>query len=270
MNTNTTYSLADEYASALDWWRDAGVEWHFADTPQSWLKKEDEASTSSAAASSPSAATSGPDQAQSRGQSQGQAHSDNRHSHIYAAPDTSNWPQNLEDFRQWWLNTPDFTADGGYPRIAPHHGSGQAELMIIVPVPEACDQDRLLSGEHGTFLGNMLRAMGIALKNSCIASVLPRHTPHPDWHGAEAVFAAEVLRHHLMLVRPARALIFGMPVLPLLGHDPAQKPASFREIRLKDSIIPAMAALDLDTMLERPRLRARFWQRWLEWTDTPA
>ena len=258
MNANTTYSPADQFAAALNWWRDAGVDWCFADSPHNWLAPLE---TQAQAASS---ALPAPDATQ---RSAPPSPADTPPAPASRLPEPASWPQNLDAYADWWLHEPSLDTGGPYPRIAPRLCGADALMAIIVPVPEAEDRDTLLSGPQGRLLGAMLAAMGLAADAVHVTSVLPRHTPHADWTATQANMMGTVLRHQMGLVRPQRVMVFGAAILPLLGHDPAQNPADFRQFPLDGGMMPALAALDLKTLLERPRLRARFWQRWLEWTD---
>jgi DNA polymerase len=41
-----------------------------------------------------------------------------------------------------------------------------------------------------------------------------------------------------------------------------------REINQAGCKIPAMTSETLEAMMEMPRLKARFWRRWMEWSAT--
>ncbi len=140
--------------------------------------------------------------------------------------------------------------------------------MVLVPAPEEEDSQILLSGARGRLLANFLSAAGIAGDEVYFASALPRHTPLADWAELGRSGLGAVLLHHLALARPQRVLSFGRDILPLLGHDPAQKPASLREINHHAGSIPVLAERTLDYLLARPAARSGFWQRWLDWTDS--
>ena len=262
MDANLTYSPAEQFAAAQDWWRDAGVSWCFADTAQNWLAPPQENMAPEDMATGPARAAGLPEQIRPRPNVPAE------HTTVpVPMPNPATWPKEPEQFSGWWLNDPSLETGGSFPRIAPRMRAKGAELAVIVPTPEAEDRDTLLSGPQGRLLAGMLAAMGLAEDQTHVGSVLPRHTQHPDWSGPDAVMMSAVLRHHLGLVRPRRVLVFGAAILPLMGHDPAQNPAAFTQIPLEGADVPALAALDLKTLLERPRLRARFWHRWLEWTD---
>ena len=84
----------------------------------------------------------------------------------------------------------------------------------------------------------------------------------------------DVVRHHVALARPERIIAFGGNILPLLGHALPQSPAVLTDVNQKEAGVfgtnafaaaPIMAMPDLETLMERPRAKAVFWQRWLGW-----
>lgn len=237
-------SLEKELRAIDAWWREAGVDQIFADAPVDWLAEpEDEASEELPVA--PAAPAPAPVELLAGG--------------------PANWPATLEAFDEWWL-AEEALALGPHRRV-PARGPANAPLMILTPQPGAGDGETLLSGSEGTLLTNMLAAFGLAPEHVRVASLLPSHLPHPDWPALDRLGWGALARHHIALAAPRRLLVLGQVALPLLGHDPAQGAAAFREVALESGTVPALAARGLDTLLLRPRLRANLWQRWLEWTD---
>ena len=245
MDNGGNSSLAEQFAAALDWWREAGVDYDLADTPQDWIAPKIKAEPiGPGLAAAPEAAPAPPPEI-----------------------DRSSWPNELAGFAPWWLTEP--WLDGGQlaGRIAPRGGQG-AQVMILVAEPERDDQAELLSGPQGRLLTAMLGAMGIAPGATYVASVLPRHTPHADWSEAAARGIGELACHHVNLAAPQRLIVFGSSILPLLGHDPANFPAGAGEFQHGVTRLPMLAARDLAVLLERPRWKAQFWQSWLDWTKS--
>lgn len=243
--------IHEQIAAAFDWWREAGVDNDFTDDPKNWIAPSEPAATAPAAAAqrqfvAPVAAEP-------------------------AAPsiDVSSIPANLPGFVDWWLSEPSLDAGRTSGRIPPR-GSKGAELMAIVPHPEADDSDRLLSGPQGRLLNAMLQAMGIAPDVTYVASALPRHTPHADWQGLAAAGMGAALARHIALAAPGRVIVFGASILPLLGNDLPNSPADLREFNHEGTSVALLAARDLGALLDRPRWKAGFWQRWIEWTSTSA
>ena len=250
MGQHVNRTPAEELDGALNWWREAGVDLHFADETQVWIIETPE--PESEAAARPRRAAPPPEPA------------------VEAPPpllaERANWPQNLADFHEWWRSTPLLDQGGIGPRVSPRGGAG-AQLMILVAEPETDDTDQLLSGPLGRFLDAMLGAMEISPENTYRASVLPRNTPLADWAALGKAGLGDITLHHIGLVAPERIMVFGRNILSLIGHDPAQNPASLVNINHQDGNIPLLAGWDLAALLSRAKARAAHWQRWLEWTD---
>ena len=245
MDSRTPLTLAEQVAAARDWWLEAGVDSEFADEPRNWLERPVPAVEEPATVAAP-AKPAEP-----------------------AAPPlggpASAWPQTLAEFAPWWLAGDRLDTGGTGPLVAPRGAAG-AELMVLVPLPEAGDGERLLSGPQGTLVGNMLAAMGIPEDAAYLAAALPRHALHPDWAALAARDLGKVLIHHVNLAAPKRLLVLGRAMLPLFGHDPAQAGANPRPIALEACGVPALVSFGPDTLLERRQYRAGLWRGWLEWT----
>ena len=237
-------------AAALDWWREAGVDCDFRDEPRDWLPLREEPAVAAEALPMPPQA-------------------ETKRAPIAEEPpvggDPASWPQQLDQFSAWWLTEPSLDHGIVMQRLPPR-GAAQAKLMVLLDYPEAADRETLLSGPHGTLLGAMLRAFGIAEEQAYIASVLPRHTPLPDWTALAAAGLGKVLAHHVQLVAPQRLLVLGAHISPLLGHDPALSAASLQEFNHGGRSIPLLVAPGLEDLIVRPRRKAALWQRWLDWT----
>ena len=241
--------LAAHFSAALDWWREAGVDCDFSDDVTGWLGEE-EAEGAAKAPAAPKARRKPAAEEKPLARIGGEE---------------TAWPGALDDFPAWWLRESTLDDGGTYPRVAPR-GSAGAELMVLVAEPEASDADRLLSGEQGRLLGNMLAAMNMAEDAIYVASVLPRHTPMPDWDDLAARGLSDTVAHHIGLAAPQRLILFGRTIPPLLWHDAAQASAVPREFVQNGRSIPALAVPGLDRLLRRGSERARFWRRYLDWT----
>jgi uracil-DNA glycosylase len=142
--------------------------------------------------------------------------------------------------------------------------------MIVVPYPEAEDQDTLLSGPRGKLLGQMVAAMGLDESEVYLASAVPRYLPHADWAQLSVSGLDSVLARHIGLVAPARLIVFGQNILPLLGHDPTKTAETLHGFNHEGRSIPVLPAMDLGVLLDNPRRRASFWRHWLDWTGHNA
>ncbi len=244
--------LAGNIAAAMAWWRDAGVDCAFADEATAWItppEPEPEPALGDDRPASAAKLSAPPPPPRPR-----------------IGGDLAKLPQNLDAFRQWWLEEP--SLDGGQVsrRIA-SRGVVGAPLMVLVEQPEEADTDQLLSGKQGKLLSAILVAMGIEQDSVYQASVLVRHTPLPDIAALAEAGLGEITRHHLHLAAPQRLIVFGANILPLLGNDPAQSAQSLRSFNHEGGTIPLLAAHGLDAMV-RPTAKAAFWRKWLEWGQT--
>ncbi|WP_126172550.1 hypothetical protein [Altericroceibacterium xinjiangense] len=250
MNDHSAPSLAEQFAAAHAWWADAGVDCLFHDEPTPWLVDEP---PETAVPARPARTAPAPPPPEPK---------------VLVGGDPSGWPQDLAAFRDWWLAEPSLDAGGGHPRVPPR-GKAGAELMVIVPEPEAEDTESLLAGSHGQLIAGMLSAMGLAEDEAYLAAALPRHTPMPDWAELAASGMDAVLRHHIGLVSPKRLLVLGGGILPLLGHDPAQPLTGVDQTASESGMILTLAARDPGYLLRRADARATLWRRWLDWTSSP-
>ena len=254
MSVGTEQDFAAQLGATIDWWREAGIEHQFSDEPRGWIVAPDEI-----VAPEPSAAP---------------------RSDVPAAPPKlrvggtrGGWPASLPEFAEWWLTEPSLDHGQIAARLAPR-GQINAALMLMVDNPEVGDTAALLSGPQGRLLSAMLGAMGIAEEQVYLASALPRHTPMPDWAALQHDGLGEVLAHHIHLAAPQRLILFGRNVASLilspLDNDPAKNAETSSHFNHEGTSVPVLAARGLEMLLAKPQAKAKFWQRWLEWTGTKS
>jgi DNA polymerase len=135
--------------------------------------------------------------------------------------------------------------------------------MVLVPQPEAQDRTRLLEGPQGRLLANILAAMGLDESEAYVAAALPCHTPMADLGALAAGGMDAVTAHHIALVAPQQLLVFGTGLGTMLGQTEEQP---LREINQGEGTVRVMMSETLDALMEMPRLKARFWRRWIEWS----
>lgn len=236
---------------ALDWWREAGVDLDFVDSPIVWLPQAGPASPGPAAAVHRPLAEPAPVA-------------------VSASPvggDPATFPASLAEFRTWWLGEPSLD-DGLVRDRVPPRGEAGARIMVIVAQPEAEDRDELLSGREGRLLDNLLAAGGIEPDQVYLASALARHTPLPDWADLTERGLGRVVAHHIGLVAPQRVIVFGSNILPLIGHDMAQNAQTLPVFNHEGTRLPVLAARDIGALMARPAWKAGLWRHWLDWTGT--
>ena len=239
MENHRDMTLGEQFAAAQDWWREAGVDFDFTDEVQVMLA--DEAETAAVAAPAAQAAKVVEDEP--------------------APPKLAkaDLPDDLDAFRNWWSGADNPFANG---TAVPPRGSAQAQVMVLVPMPEADDGDSLLAGAQGRLVSNMLAAAGVPAEAAYLASALPWHMPLPDWETMHSEGLGTAISHHVELAAPQRVILFGSKMPALFGHDPAAPPESFTRI----GNVPVLTTFAPDRLLDHARQRARLWRRLLEWT----
>lgn len=266
-------SLAHQFDAALAWWQMAGVDCDFADDATTWLA-EPRTVPAPGEAQGLAAGRSGGREAVSPARDFAARSA----APLPAAPESAaaprrDWlgdspPADLAAFRQWWMDTADLSPSHGFPRVPPRGAAGAA-LMVLVPQPERDDRDILLGGPQGRLLANIIAAMGLPESAVYVAAALPAHTPVADLAGLAAGGMDAVTAHHVKLVAPARLVAFGSTLGPMLGAEPAGSANQpLREINYGSGTVPVLSSEALDALMDMPRLKARFWRRWMEWSAT--
>ena len=262
--TRPDLSLAREYEAALAWWRAAGVDCDFTDDATAWLADEplDAAAAQGVIATGAARSRNNPalspdrplprnvptpaiEQPASRPELMGDSP-----------------PADLASFKQWWMEAPAIGAARLNPRIPPR-GKHGAALMVLVPQPEEHDRERLLEGPQGRLLANILAAMGLDDGAIYLASALPCHMPVADLAAMGASGMDAVLMHHIVLVAPKRLLVLGTGLAPLLTDVNLN---SLGGNNHASGNPPLIISETLEAMMHMPRLKARFWKRWIEWS----
>lgn len=267
--TEPDLSLAREFEAAIAWWHAAGVDCDFDDDVTAWL-----AEASMEAPAAPKGVTAGTSRSASSAQDQTQQAKQQTVPAAQApapalAPTVvrrdllgDSPPADLAAFHRWWLEAAELDDARLYPRIAPRGAEGAA-LMVLVPQPEEHDRDSLMDGPQGRLLGNILAAMGLDDNAVYLAAALPCYTPMADLAAIGAGGMDAVLAHHIALVQPKQLLVLGTGLSAMLG---ARDNQPLREINHSAGKVPVMVSETLDAIMDMPRLKARFWKRWIEWS----
>jgi uracil-DNA glycosylase len=268
MPTGSNPDLAREFAAVLDWWREAGVDCDFVDAPTTWIDASGAAEPGSQPAqeSRAIAAANDPGAPFSReaGNAPGRVAPASALAPASHPIPKESLPTDLAAFQQWWMQEPALDEGRTGQRIPPRGPRG-AGLMVLVPEPEVGDRERLLSGPQGRLLEGFFQATKLDPDLIYHASFLPRHSPGTDWHGAEPAGLAPAVLRHILLAEPKRLLVLGFNVLPLLGNEPPQGPASLAILKHEGTTIPMLAARALAGMDQRPSWKAALWKEWLDW-----
>jgi len=259
-NNPSSGPIAEELAAAMEWWRSAGVDHDFTDDATAWFLSDEEETVSDATKE----AGPGPSgEAQKRASAPTYTPGKIDSPRVDFLGDTP--PADLDAFREFWLSAPGLDVIGPRGRVPPR-GKAGAELMVLVVDPEETDMHSLLSGRQGRLLENILSAMGIAAQDVYFASALPRHTPMADTAAIAAGGMDAVLRYHIALVQPKRLIAFGAGLAAFLAQDVTNAETSLHEINHISPTPPALMSEGIDSLMDMPRLKARFWRRWIEWS----
>lgn len=214
-------------ASALEWWRDAGIETLQDDEPRDWLARPVAAPIAAAAEAA-----------------------------VAAAPEIL--PTTLEDFVAWRIG-PNAPERGWHaPLIAPS-GPANATLAIFSDMPCAEDRDGLMSEATGRLFDRMLAAIGLSRESVYLGSLAvarPLTGRVPPEQEARLV---QLARHHLSLLKPERLLLFGQAAEKLIdgSHDGSG------DVNLFGCTTRVVASYHPRFLLERPAAKSEAWKHLL-------
>lgn len=217
-------------ASALDWWREAGVDTLVDEAPRDWLKP--------VLAATPATVAAAP---------------------IAAQP--AAMPANLREFEAWRISAaaPD---NGWNTPIAPQGNAGSG-LMVLVDVPEREDaaSGQLLSGEPGRLFDRMLAAIGRDRQSIYLASLAVAR-PVSGQIAAEAQDRlAEIVHHHIALARPKRLLLLGNAASrAVLGANAAAARQTLHVLNHAGGQSEVVASFHPRLLLDRPAYKAEAWK----------
>jgi len=232
MGAETIQDWRQTAASALEWWRDAGVDTLVDEDPRDWLARLE---PSRAQPSAEPAVTSAP---------------------------ADTLPDTLDAFLAWRVSDAAPEAIWGSPRIAPIGAAG-ASLMLLLDMPEQEDaaSGNLLSGPAGRLLDRMLAAIGHRRESVAIATLAVSRPLTGQLPSEMEPRLAELAQHHIGLIQPEKLLLMGQAASrALLGTDGWANRGSLREVNHSGRNMIALASLHPRFLLERPAAKAESWK----------
>jgi DNA polymerase len=223
---------ADDWASALDWWRDAGVDMLVDDVARDWFAAPPAPVAVTAAAIAPA-----------------------------AAPPAA-LPATLEAFAAWRLGADAPEAAWSGVSLAAS-GPADAKIMVLVDCPDREDGDAgaLLSGTTGKLFDRMLAAIGLSRETVHVAAVCARRPAAGRMPREIEARLGEVARHHVGLVAPERLLLLGdATARAVLGMDRQAAKGDLRAFNHHAGKTGVVASLHPRLLIERPAMKAESWR----------
>jgi uracil-DNA glycosylase len=213
-------------ASALEWWRDAGVDVLVDEAPRNWLAR---------VAAAPAAEAPAPAVAEAL-------------------------PTTLAEFLAWRVGEAAPEAAWRGASIAAT-GPADAALMVLVDCPDRDDRGRLMEGAAGRLFDRMLAAIGTSRDAVHLAAVCARR----PLAGRMPVEVREALhrlaRHHVGLVAPKRLLLMGDGAAnALLGDTVARMRGALRAVNHDAGETAAVATFHPRLLLDQPARKADAWR----------
>ena len=216
------------FASALEWWADAGVDVLVEDEIRDWF------------AAPPAKVAAA----------------------VAVEPGAGALPPTIEAFAAWRLG-PDAPEAGWSGVSLAGSGPADAEVMVLVDCPEREDGDAgaLLSGAAGRLFDRMLAAIGLSRETVHLAAVCARRPAAGRVPREIEVRLGEVSRHLVELAAPKRLLLLGEATSrAVLQADRASLRGSLRPFNHKNGQAMVVATHHPRLLIERPALKAESWR----------
>ena len=227
-------------ASALDWWRDAGVDTLVDDATRDWFAP----ATIPTPAAIPAAIP-----------------------HVAVSPVTAaSLPDTLQALLDWRMGTD--APESGWSGISiAASGPVDAPVMVLVDCPDREDGPAatMLSGAPGRLFDRMLAAIGLSRATVHLAAVCARRPAAGRVDPAIEGRLAAIARHHVTLVAPRRLLLLGNAASrAILGTGAASARGVLRSLNHEGPEIGPdtgiVASFHPRFLIEKPALKAEAWK----------
>jgi uracil-DNA glycosylase family 4 len=236
MGAEQNYDWNQAAASALDWWRDAGVDVGIDEEPRNWLAR-------------PAPAVEAPAQAS-----------------VTSIAAQAVLPTTLAEFTAW-RNGGDVPEAAWHGRRIEAQGDPAADIMILIDMPEREDADSgtLMGGAAGKLFDRMLAAIGRDRSSIYLVAVCTSRPSAGRIAPEIEARLAEIASHHVALAGPKRLLLMGnAPSRALLGADALRTRGGLRSLNLKAGTVEieveAVASFHPRFLLEKPAAKAEAWK----------
>jgi DNA polymerase len=234
MGADQNHDWRASIASALEWWRDAGVDCEIDDSPRDWLAR----------IAAPPVVDRLPGQV------------------AEAAVAPPILPATLEEFAAWRIGTA--APEANWPGQAlGTQGDVASGLMIVVDMPDREDDAAglLLSGNAGALFDRILAAIGRDRQSIYLAALAVKRPPAGRVSEDVGQKLEALIRHHLALARPKRVLVLGNAASrAITGLDVAHARASLRAIKHDGGTSEVVASFHPRFLLEKPAAKADAWK----------
>ncbi|MCC7394512.1 MAG: hypothetical protein IT553_06645 [Sphingomonadaceae bacterium] len=203
-------------AAYLNWWQDAGLTCPVGDAPCVWLAPAVASAPAPAPTSAPASAPVAAPPV-----------------HAETAPHAASGPQfaDLAAFDAWLAAGQDLPM-AAWSRQAALPQGGTGSIMLIGDFPDAADivAGQIFSGEQGSLIGAMLRAIDIDPAAARLASISLTRPPSLRLEGPEARELAALARQHIALAQPRALILLGPGAAKLLSGVPDIPPAESQPV----------------------------------------
>lgn len=223
-------------ASALEWWRDAGVDVLVGDDPFDWLAAQEPL----AVAFPPPTGAVSP---------------------ATVVPSAAALPATIAEFLAWRIGEAAPEAAWRVPLVTAS-GPADADLMILVDCPERDEGDSLLGGAAGRLFDRMLTAIGRSRADVHLASVCAARPVAGRMPRDLEARLGEIARHHTGLAAPKRLLVMGDAASrAILSANVMEKRGRLRPLNHNGGkTTHVVATFHPRMLLERPALKAEAWR----------
>jgi uracil-DNA glycosylase len=242
MSQAATMIPAREAANLLAWWESVGVDMLIDEVPVPWLNRVPIIQNDERSQPAP------------------------RAKELIAAPPPlpkEAMPATLPAFTAWLMTSQSIPGAGpSYRRIAPQ-GAADAEIMVLVDMPEAGDVEaqQIISGEVGALFDRMLDNMPASRATIRLATLCPDRTPTGAIGKDALEQLGEIALHHIALVAPKKLWLMGEAVSrAILKMEPHQARGRLHEINHPAGTVTAMVSYHPRMLLQQPARKREAWE----------